>query len=419
MFRQWKLTHWIMLSMVFGIVVGYICHRNAASPEDAKAIAANFKVMTEIFLRLIKMLIAPLILSTLISGIASMDSGSAIGRIGLRALAWFVIAAILSFSIGLFFVNLTHPGTGLDLALPAAGASTDLHTSTLNLKDFLTHLFPKSVADAMATNQIMQILVFSLFFGVALSRIASDQGRYLKGAIDGLQEVMMRMTNMVMMFAPLGIFAALAAAVTIQGAEVLSTYGKLIGWFFVAMLVLWGALIAAGWLVLGGRMKTLLASVREPLMIAFSTASSEAAYPRLIEGLQDFGIRRRLVGFVLPLGYSFNLDGSMIYQAFAAVFIAQAYGVHMSLAQQLSMMLVLMVSSKGTAAVPRGSLVVVAAVLPMYGLPEAGLLLVMGIDQILDMGRTATNVLGNSIATAVIAKWEGELATSATTKTAT
>ncbi len=407
--KKWKLAHWILFSMVLGVVAGYACNRYAVDEAAAKAIASDFGVVTTIFLKMVKMIIAPLVFATLVSGIASMDSGKAIGRIGTKALGWFIVASLLSLSIGLLFVNLTQPGAHLNMPLPTADAATNLKTSALNVKDFLTHLFPSSIAEAMATNQIMQILIFSLFFGTALAKVPGAAGESLKRTIDGIMEVMLRATNAVMAFAPLGIFAAIAGAVTVQGLGIIFTYGKLIGWFYVALFALWTVLYFAGRAILGSRINELLKSIREPMMIAFSTASSEAAYPKLTEVLQRFGVRKRLVGFVLPLGYSFNLDGSMVYQAFAAIFIAQAFGVHMPIGTQITMLLILMISSKGMAAVPRGSLVVVAAILPMFGLPEAGLLLVMGIDQMLDMGRTATNVLGNSIATAVVAKWEGEL----------
>lgn len=395
--------------MVLGVVVGHVCHLTAADAEEAKTIASYFSIVADIFLRMIKMIIAPLVFATLVSGIANADDVKSIGRIGLRTLSWFIAASLISLSIGLLFVDVMHPGTSMNLPLPDAGSITNLKTSGLNLREFVTHIFPKSIFDAMASNEIMQILIFSLFFGVALGKVTSDSGRFVRQAVDGLMDVMLRITNTVMLFAPLGIFAALAAAITVQGLAVLVTYGKFIGSFYVALVSLWGVLFLAGYIVLKRRLFDLVRLVREPMMIAFSTASSEPAYPKMIERLQRFGIRKRLVGFVLPLGYAFNLDGSMVYQAFAAVFIAQAFNVQMTLGHQVTMLLVLMISSKGMAAVPRGSLVVVAALLPMFGLPEAGLLLVLGIDQFLDMGRAATNVLGNSIATAVVAKWEDEL----------
>jgi Na+/H+-dicarboxylate symporter len=405
-----KLTRLILLSMVLGIIAGYVCHRAAADAAAAKIIAGYFSIVTDIFLRMIKMIVAPLVFATLVSGIASMDDTKAIGRIGAKALGWFVAASLIAATVGLLCVNLLQPGVGLNMPLPSADASTSLGTGALNLKDFITHLFPKSIFEAMADNEIMQILIFSLFFGVALSKVTgSSTGRFLKHAVDELMDVMLHITNAVMLAAPFGIFAALAAVVTVQGLAVLVTYGKFIGCFYLALASLWIALFIGGHIVLQGRLFDLVKSIREPIMIAFSTASSEAAYPKMLERLQLFGVKKRLVGFVLPLGYSFNLGGSMVYQAFAAIFIAQAFDIHMSFGQQVAMLLVLMISSKGMAAVPRGSLVVVAAVLPMFGLPAAGLLLVMGIDQFLDMGRTATNVLGNSIATAVVAKWEGEL----------
>ncbi|HZE92684.1 MAG TPA: dicarboxylate/amino acid:cation symporter [Rhizobacter sp.] len=403
-----QLTRWIMYSMIAGIVVGYLCNRYL-TPEAAKGLASYFGLASDSFLRLIKMIVAPLVFATLVSGIAGMDDTKSIGRIGAKAIGWFVVASLLSLTIGLTFVNLTHPGVGLNLPMPAADAATGLKTSGLNLKDFVASVFPKSAIEAMANNSILQILVFAVFFGVAVGKLPRDSASTMKHWADELMQVMLHVTNAVMLLAPIGIFAALASTVTVQSLGVLLTYGKLIGFFYVALLALWAILAIAGFAVLKQRTIPLIRSIREPMMIAFSTASSEAAYPKLIERLQAFGIKKRLVGFVLPLGYSFNLDGSMVFQAFAAVFIAQAFGVEMSLGQQITMMLVLMVSSKGMAAVPRGSLVVVAAILPMFGLPETGMLLIMAIDQFLDMGRTATNVLGNSIATAVVAKWEGEL----------
>lgn len=402
-----KLTVWIMVAMLLGVLVGYLCHALAPDAKAAAEIAGYFSIVMDVFLRLIKMIIAPLIFATLVSGMTHMSGGDAVGRIGLKAVGWFVLASLTSLMLGMLFVNLLQPGHALNLPLPEASASTNLKTAALNLKDFITHVFPKSFAEAMANNEILQILVFSLFFGSALSVIPDKTGQVLKRSIEELVEVMLKVTNYVMRFAPFGVFAAVAGAITVQGLGVLVTYGKFIGSFYLGLMALWLVLCGIGYWFLKDSVFRLLKLIREPMMLAFSTASSEAAYPKTMEQLEKFGVDNKITGFVLPLGYSFNLDGSMMYQAFAALFIAQAYGINMPLSQQITMLLVLMVSSKGMAGVPRGSLVVVAAILPMFNLPEAGLLLIMGIDQFLDMGRTATNVIGNSLATAVIAKWEG------------
>jgi Na+/H+-dicarboxylate symporter len=404
-----KLTTWIMIAMVLGIVVGYICNVSAPDAKAAKEIAGYFSIVTDIFLRLIKMIIAPLVFATLVAGIASMGDTSAVGRIGIKALGWFITASLVSLALGMLFVNVLQPGHALNLPLPEVGAATNLKTSSLNLKDFITHVFPKSVFEALAQNEILQILVFSLFFGFAIASFKGKVGHHLVAPIEDLVQVMLRVTDYVMRAAPLGVFAAVAAAITVQGIGVLATYGKFIGGFYLGLLALWLLLTGVGYLFLGRRVFTLLKLIREPTILAFSTASSEAAYPKTMEQMEKFGVPDKITGFVLPLGYSFNLDGSMMYQAFAALFIAQAYNIELSLTQQITMLLVLMITSKGIAGVPRASIVVVAATLPMFGLPEAGLLLIMGIDQFLDMGRTATNVVGNSIATAVVAKWEGAL----------
>lgn len=401
-----KLTTWIMLGMILGVVVGYAGHALAPDAQAAAQIAGYFSIVTDVFLRLIKMIIAPLVFATLVSGMVHMGDSGSVGRIGLKALGWFVLASLTSLLLGMLFVNLLQPGHALNLPLPDASASTNLKTGALNLKDFITHVFPKSFIEAMANNEILQILVFSLFFGSALNVVQNETTRMLSHAIEELVEVMLKVTDYVMRFAPLGVFAAIAAAITVQGLGVLATYGKFIGSFYFGLLVLWLVLIGVGYAFLKGSVFRLLKLIREPMMLAFSTASSEAAYPKTMEQLEKFGVDEKITGFVLPLGYSFNLDGSMMYQAFAALFIAQAYGIDMPLSQQLTMLLVLMISSKGMAGVPRGSLVVVAAILPMFNLPEAGLLLIMGIDQFLDMGRTVTNVIGNSLATAVVAQWE-------------
>lgn len=407
--KKIKATTWILIGMVLGIVVGYICHNLAPDEAAAKEIAAYFSIITDVFLRLIKMIIAPLVFGTLVSGIAGMKDSSSVGRIGIRALGWFIIASLLSLALGMLFVNVLQVGHALNLPLPALGADTKLNTSGFNLKDFISHVFPSSFVDAMAKNEILQILVFSLFFGFGLASIKGESAKVVTAAVDGLVHVMLKVTDYVMRFAPLGVFASIAAVITVQGFGVLATYAKFLGGFYAGLATLWALLIAIGFIFLRDGIFILLRLLKEPIMLAFSTASSEAAYPKTMEQLEKFGVNNKITGFVLPLGYSFNLDGSMMYQAFAALFVAQAYNIEMSFAQQLTMLLVLMVSSKGMAGVPRGSLVVVAAILPMFHLPEAGILLIIGIDQFLDMGRTATNVIGNGIATSVIAKWEGEL----------
>ncbi|MCM0080665.1 dicarboxylate/amino acid:cation symporter [Geomonas sp. Red32] len=404
-----KLTLCIMAGMVLGILVGYACNVSV-NAADAKEVAGYFSMVTDIFLRLIKMIIGPLVFATLVSGIAGMGDSKAVGRIGVKALGWFLCASLSSLFIGMLFVNVLQPGHAMNLALPAAGAATNLKTSSLNLKDFVTHVFPKSFFEAMSQNEILQILVFSVFFGFAIGSLKKEQNRTILKFVSELGHVMLKVTDYVMWVAPLGVFAAVASVITVQGLGVLLTYGKFISGFYLSLAALWMVLIAAGAVVLRGRTIPLLKMIQEPMLIAFSTASSEAAYPKTLEQLKRFGVSDKIAGFVLPLGYSFNLDGSMIYQAFAMIFIAQAFNVELSISKQITILLVLMVTSKGMAGVARASLVVVAATLPMFNLPEAGLLLIMGIDQFLDMGRTATNVIGNSIATAVVAKWEGGLA---------
>ncbi|WAC71639.1 dicarboxylate/amino acid:cation symporter [Roseateles sp. SL47] len=404
-----KLTSWIGVALVLGIGTGYVCHAMAPDAAAAKEIGAYFTAVADIFLRLVKMIIAPLVFATLVGGIIKMTDGRSVGRIGARAMGWFVAASLISLFLGLMWANLLHPGTTMQLALPDAHAATNLKTSSLNFKDFIVNIFPKSIFDAMASNSVLQIVVFSLFFGFAMRAVREQAGEAMASMVDGLMHVMIKITDYVMLFAPVGVFAAVAAAITVQGLGVLGTFAKFIASFYLGLSSLWLVLILAGYVVLKGRIFRLLGLVKEPTMIAFSTASSEAAYPKTMEQLKRFGVKSEVTGFVLPLGYAFNLDGSMMYQAFAVLFVAQAYGIEMSFATQLSLLLFLMISSKGMAGVSRASLVVVAATLPMFGLPEAGLLLIMGVDVFLDMGRTATNVIGNSLATSVIAKWEGKL----------
>ena len=407
-----KLTTWIAIAMAAGIIVGYICNTFAPDAATAKQISGYIAILSDVFLRMIKMIIAPLVLATLVAGLAGMGDAKAVGRIGGKALGWFIGASFCSLMIGLVVANVLRPGESVGVPLPEVGAATNLKTGALNLKDFVTHVFPKSIFESMANNEILQILIFALFFGLALGKLrhgSNGVANSLLKSTEDLVHVMLQVTDYVMRFAPVGVFAAVASVIATQGLGILLVYGKYIAAFFLALGTLWLVLIAAGFVVLGKDVFRLLKLIRSPMLLGFSTASSESAYPKLMEQLEKFGIKDRVTGFILPLGYSFNLDGSMMYTGFAALFIAQAYNIPMTLGQQITMLLVLMVSSKGIAGVPRASLVVVAAVLPMFNLPEAGLLLVMGVDHFLDMGRTVTNVLGNAIATAVVAKWENAI----------
>jgi Na+/H+-dicarboxylate symporter len=403
-----KLTTWILIAMAAGVGVGWMCHELLPTPEAAKTVAGYISLFTDIFLRLIKMIIAPLVFSTLVVGIAHMGDTKSIGRIGLKTMGWFISASLMSLILGMILVNILRPGDSLNLPLPDAGASANLKVASLTLKEFVTHLVPRSVFEAMATNEILQIVVFSVFFGAAAAALG-EKVRIVIDWIEQIAHVMLKLTAYVMALAPVAVFAAMASIITTQGLGVLFVYGKFMGEFYLGLGVLWCLLAAAGFMFLGPRVARLLTMIKEPIMLAFSTASSEAAYPKTLEQLERFGASKKITSFVLPLGYSFNLDGSMMYTTFAVLFIAQAYKIDLSTSQQITMLLLLMVTSKGMAGVPRASLVVIAATLATFNIPEAGLLLIMGIDQFLDMGRSATNVIGNSIATAVVAKWEGEL----------
>jgi Na+/H+-dicarboxylate symporter len=337
-----------------------------------------------------------------------MGEGSSLGRVGAKTMGWFVSASLVSLLLGMMMVNILQPGVSLGLPVPDPGVSTNLKTSGLTLKEFVTHLVPRSVIEAMATNEILQIVVFAIFAGVAISSLG-ERAKLLTQVIEQVAHMMLEITGYVMKAAPLAVFAAIAATVTTNGLGILVTFGKFMGGFYLSLIILWLVIFGAGFLVIGPRAIRLAELVREPILLAFSTASSEAAYPKTLERLEEFGVPNRIASFVLPLGYSFNLDGSMMYCTFATLFIAQAYGISLSWGEQITMLLLLMLTSKGMAGVPRASLVVIAATLSTFNIPEAGLLLIMGIDQFLDMGRSATNVVGNSVAAAVIAKWEGNL----------
>ncbi len=402
------ITMYVLIGMILGVIVGYMCNINYPDPKVAGQIADNINIITTVFLRLIKMIIGPLVLTTLIVGIAHMGDTSSIGRVGIKALGWFMIASLVSLALGLILANLLQPGHNIGLPLPDVGAATNLKTSSFTLKDFITHLVPKSIAEALATNEILQIVVFSLFAGIALASMG-ETGKALTEMIDQMAHLMLKITGMVMYFAPIAVFAAVASTITTQGLGILVTFAKFMGSFYLGLLLLWGLMILVGFLILGPSVARLVSLVKEPFLISFSTASSEAAYPKMLEALDRFGVSRKISSFMLPMGYSFNLDGSMMYCTFAVLFIAQAYGIELSWGTQISMMLLLMLTSKGMAGVPRASLVVIAATLNQYNIPEAGLLLIMGVDQFLDMGRSATNAVGNSIAVASVAKWEGQL----------
>ena len=408
-----RLTTWILVGLVLGIATGYLANTQLTDP---KGFADGMSLVTTLFLRLIKMIIAPLVFSTLVVGIAKMGDAAEVGRIGVKALGWFIIASLLSLTLGLILVNLFRPGDAMALSgtLPATGASSGISASGLTLKDFITHLVPTSIFDGMAKNEILQIVIFSIFFGTGAAAVG-ERAAPMIAAIDGAAHVMLKVTGYVMNFAPFAVFAAVAGVVATSGVGVLATYGKFMGEFYLGIALLWAILITIGVLFVGPRLFKLLGLLREPTILAFTCASSEAAYPKTLEGLERFGVKNRLAAFVLPIGYSFNLDGSMMYCTFASVFIAQAYGIELALSTQMTMMLVLMLTSKGMAGVPRASLVVIAATLNQFHIPEAGLLLLLGIDHFLDMGRSATNVIGNGIATAVVAKWEGDLADPAIT----
>ncbi|KVH56201.1 C4-dicarboxylate ABC transporter [Burkholderia sp. MSMB1072] len=399
---------WILIAMAAGIVIGYMIFTSFPDRKAAAEIAGYISLVSDVFLRLIKMVIGPLVFSTLVVGIAHMGDAASVGRVFAKSIGWFVTASLVSLLLGLLMANLLRPGENLGLPLPDIGASANLATSKFTLKDFVGHMVPRSIAEAMANNEILQIVVFSMFFGVALAALG-ERGKILIAAIDQLSHVMLKITGYVMKLAPLAVMAAMAATVAVNGLSVLLKFAVFMGDFYISLFLLWALLVCAGFLFLGPRVFKLLVLIKEAFMLSFATASSEAAYPKILDALDRFGVRRKISSFVMPMGYSFNLDGSMMYCTFASLFIAQAYNQHLSLGTQITMLLVLMLTSKGMAGVPRASLVVIAATLHQFGLPEAGLLLILGVDTFLDMGRSATNAVGNSIASAVVAKWEGQL----------
>lgn len=453
--KKSKLTLYIIIALIAGIALGFVLNGNYLNSEndiiaqsDVKLAAVKhsltttdstteafqklvaeksslikarnealavrdkkvepFSLMADIFLRLIKMIVAPLVFTTLVVGVAKVGDINSVGRIGGKTLLWFLSASLVSLALGAILVNLFQPGVAMHLPVPDLSESTGIQKTALTIKEFLYHVFPNSVIEAMAKNEILQIVLFSIFFGVGTAAIG-EKGEVVIQFMDSAAHVILKVTGYVMNTAPVAVFGAMTAIIAKQGLGVLKTYSIFIGEFYFGLLLLWGILILAGGIVIGKIIFPLIKRIKEPIILAFSTSSSEAAFPQTMLELEKFGCKDKIVSFVLPLGYSFNLDGSMMYMTFASLFIAQSYGIHLDIGTQISMLLVLMLTSKGIAGVPRASLVVIAGTLATFDIPEAGLALLLGIDPLLDMGRSATNVVGNSIATAVVSKWENAL----------
>ena len=407
--KKHRLTILILLGMILGIALGESVYLYA-SKADAKDFSDNIKLLTTIFLRLVQMIIAPLVFSTLVVGIAKMGDLKAVGRVGGKSMLWFFSASLISLTLGLILVNIFKPGVGAELGSADVAGASDLLAKNkgFTLAGFVEHIIPRSVVEAMASNEMLQLVVFSIFFGVALTALGS-KGESLTKALDTVGHVSLKMVSYIMWFAPIGVFGGVSAIVAKKGLGILKVYGTYMGSFYLGLAVLWVILLIAGYLILKNRLKAMLSRIQQPLLIAFSTTSSEAVFPKLTEEMERFGCKPNIVSFVLPLGYSFNLDGSMMYMTFASIFIAQAYGIPLDTGTQISMLLVLMLTSKGIAGVPRASLVVVTAVCAMYGIPPEGIALILPIDHFCDMGRSMTNVLGNALATAAVSKWENGL----------
>jgi Na+/H+-dicarboxylate symporter len=404
------LTGQILIAMIVGAVLGIAIHNNCTD-EIAQSFSSKIKMLATVFIRLVQMIISPLVFTTLVVGIAKLGDIKAVGRIGGKALGWFFTASFISLLLGMFFVNLLEPGVGLNLSNIDLSSASEVTAKTQNLsfENFIEHIVPKSIFEAMATNEILQIVIFSIFFGLAAAAIG-ETVKPVINALDKTSHIVLKMVNYVMKFAPIGVFGAIAGVFAVRDFQELAiTYFKYFGSFLVGITSLWTVLILIGYIFLKSRMTTLLKRITSPLIVAFGTTSSEAVFPKLTEELERFGVKDKIVSFMLPLGYSFNLDGSMMYMTFASIFIAQAYGVHLDLGTQMTMLLVLMLTSKGIAGVPRASLVVVAATCGMFKIPVEGIALILPIDHFCDMFRTATNVLGNALATSVVGQWEDKL----------
>jgi Na+/H+-dicarboxylate symporter len=404
-----RLTLYIIVAMFLGVLLGYWVHTQT-SPDFIQSFSTNIKLLTTIFLRLVQMIIAPLVFTTLVVGIAKLGDLKTVGRVGGKAMLWFISASLVSLLLGMFLVNLFKPGEGIDLSNADLKAAKDLvgKTQQFSIQLFVEHVFPKSIIEAMANNEILQLVIFSIFFGIAAAAMG-EKAKLVVKALDAVAHIILKMVGYVMNFAPLGVFGAIAAVIATKGLEVFLFYGKYLFYFITGIALLWLLMLMVGFLILGKRLPELLKKIFPPLIIAFSTTSSEAVFPKLTDELEKFGCKDKIVAFILPLGYSFNLDGSMMYMTFASIAIAQAYGIHLDLGTQLTMLMVLMVTSKGIAGVPRASLVVVIATSAMFNIPPEGIALILPIDHFCDMFRTATNVLGNALATTVVSKWENAL----------
>lgn len=399
------LTTQIVIGLIAGIVLGAWYRHYWPEPEHIKPFAENLQLISDIFLKLIKMIIAPLVFSLLLTGIVKAGDFKSVGRIGLKTMIYFTGATIVALLLGLVIVNIFEPGKVLQTGIEGA---TTVKPTDFKAGEFIKHIFPESIVDVMARNQILPIIIFVLFFGVAVSSI-HEKGKVIVEFFDAVGHAMLKVTAYVMKLAPLAVFGAMAAVISMKGLGILNGYLKIILCFFGGLLFFVFIVLFLVCYFSKINFRSLFQHVKEPMLLAFSTASSEAAMPKTILGLERFGCPTRIVSFVLPLGYSFNLDGSIMYMTFATVSIAQAYGMDLSMSQQITMMLILLVTSKGMAGVPRASLVVIAGMLETFSIPPEGLTLLLAIDWLLDMGRSATNVMGNAVATAVVSKWENSI----------
>ncbi|MED9215319.1 dicarboxylate/amino acid:cation symporter, partial [Escherichia coli] len=400
------LTKMIVLGLILGMITGIIINNNV-SPEFAKAYAEDISIFTTIFLRLVKMIIAPLVISTLVVGIAKMGDAKSLGRIFSKTLFIFICASLLSIALGLITVNIFTPGVGINFIAHGTDSTDLVSSEPFSLQVFISHAVPTSIVDAMARNEILQIVVFSIFLGCSLTAVG-DKGTPIIHVLESLVDVMLKLTGYVMLFAPLTVFAAISALIAERGIGVMVSASIFMGEFYLTLAILWVLLIGLAMIYVGPCIKRLTKSISEPALLAFTTSSSEAAFPGTLDKLERFGVSPKIASFVLPIGYSFNLVGSMAYCSFATVFIAQACNIHLGMGEQITMLLILMLTSKGMAGVPRASMVVIAATLSQFNIPEAGLILLMGVDPFLDMGRSATNVMSNAMGAAMVSRWEGE-----------